>query len=97
MTTTAAANPRAAATPIAFLKNVLLREPAYRSALAEVSTPREEVGRPVMRFLRLKNPEPQPAPADEALAFTIADVAGRAAGRLVGRRGLARRHGNPSW
>ena len=75
VTTTAAANPKAAATPITFLKNVLLREPAYRSALADVSTPRAEVGRPVMRFLRLKNPDPQPAAADEALVFTIDNVA----------------------
>lgn len=67
-------NPKAAAMRVAFLKNVLLREPSYRSALAEVSTPREEVGRPVMRFLRLKNPDPQPAPPDETLAFTIATV-----------------------
>ena len=74
--TAASANPRAAATPITFLKNVLLREPAYRSALADVSTPLAEVGRPVMRFLRLKNPEPQPAPPDQGLAFTAANLAG---------------------
>jgi hypothetical protein len=72
--TSATENPRAAAMRVAFLKNVLLREPAYRTALAEVSTPREEVGRPVMRFLRLKNPDPQPAPADDTLAFTIESV-----------------------
>ena len=56
---------------VAFLKNVLLREPAYRAALADVSTPRAEVGQPLVRFLRLKNPEPQPAPADEALTFAV--------------------------
>lgn len=71
---TAAENPRGAATRVAFLKNVLLREPGYRAALAEVSTPREEVGQPLMRFLRLKNPDPQPAPADEMLTFTIEPV-----------------------
>ena len=84
---TAEANPRAAATRVAFLKNFLLREPVYRVALAEVSTPREEVGQPLTRFLRLKNPDPQPAPADEALAFTIETVPGRA--QLV-RHGSAR-------
>ena len=72
--TSATEGPRAAAMRVAFLKNVLLREPAYRTALAEVSTPREEVGQPVMRFLRLKNPDPQPAPADDTLAFTIETV-----------------------
>lgn len=76
---TAADNPRGAATRVAFLKNVLLREPGYRAALAEVSTPREEVGAPLTRFLRLKNPDPQPAPADQALTFTIEPVADAAA------------------
>jgi Tfp pilus assembly protein PilF len=67
-------NPKAAAMRVAFLKNFLLREPAYRMALAEVRTPREEVGQPLMRFLRLKNPDPQPSPADETLAFTVETV-----------------------
>jgi Tfp pilus assembly protein PilF len=70
----AAGNPRAAATRVAFLKNFLLREPFYRAALAEVSTPREEVGRPLTRFLRLKNPEPQPAAPDIGLALTVGPV-----------------------
>ena len=74
--TTAAENPRAAATRVAFLKNFLLREPLYRAALAEVSTPREEVGQPLTRFLRLKNPVPMPAPADAALALTVEPISG---------------------
>ncbi len=73
---TAGANPRAAATRVAFLKNFLLREPIYRVALAEVTTPREEVGQPLTRFLRLKNPEPQPAPADAALKFSVGPANG---------------------
>ena len=72
--TSAAESPRAAAVPVAFLKNVLLRDPSYRAALAQVSTPREEVGVPLTRFLRLKNPDPQPAPADEALSFSIEPI-----------------------
>ncbi len=67
----AAANPRAAAPAVAFLKNVLLRVPEYRRALAEVSTPREEVGEPLSRFLTLTNPEPHPAPPDTALTFAL--------------------------
>ena len=47
----AAANPAAAATRVAFLKNVLLREAAYRAALAAVSTPRAEIGEPLARFV----------------------------------------------
>ena len=57
---------------VAFLKNVLLRDPVYRSAVAEISTPRPEVGQPLMRFLRLKNPDPQPAPFDLAVRAAVA-------------------------
>ena len=76
----AAANPKASATRVAFLKNVLLREPAYRLALAEVSTPRAEVGQPVRRLLRLKNPSPDPSPADDTLSFTTETLPNAAAG-----------------
>ncbi len=62
---------RATTTRVAFLKNVLLREPAYRAALAEVATPAAEVGQPVTRFLRLPNPDPYPAYADDTLAFSV--------------------------
>jgi Tfp pilus assembly protein PilF len=68
----AAANPRAAATRAVFLKNVLVREPAYRRALAAISTPLDAVGEPLRRFLVLDNPPSQPAAADTALAFTVA-------------------------
>src|SRR5262245_1972542 len=74
----AAADPKSAATKVMFLKNVLLREPVYRAALAEVSTPRSEIGRPLLRFLRLKNPDPEPAPADAALTFAVDPAAGAA-------------------
>jgi Flp pilus assembly protein TadD len=71
----------AAATNVSFLKNVLLREPAYRHAQAEVTTPRAEVGEPLTRFLALRNPDPKPAPADTALAFSVQPAAtGVAAG-----------------
>ena len=60
----------AATTAVVFLKNVLIREPIYRAALAEVSTPRSEVGEPLLRFVTLRNPEPQPAVPDEQLAFS---------------------------
>jgi len=82
LTAAASDNTRAAATRVAFLKNVLLREPSYRAALAEVSTPRAEVGQPLMRFVRLANPDPSPAPADEALTFALAPVADAPAGAV---------------
>jgi tetratricopeptide (TPR) repeat protein len=67
----AAATPRAAAPAMAFLKNVLLRAPEYRRALADVSTPREEVGEPLSRFLVLDNPEPRPSDPDTALTMSV--------------------------
>ena len=63
----AATNPRAAATRVLFLKNVLVREPAYRRALAQVSTPLDAVGEPIDQFIVLPNPPPGAAPADTAL------------------------------
>jgi hypothetical protein len=72
-------SPRAAGPRVAFLKNVLVREPAYRRALRAVSTPREEVGEPLARFLALENPTPRPAAPDTALAFTVGPVASLAA------------------
>ena len=72
-------NPRAAAPAIAFLKNVLLRVPDYRRSLAQVSTPREEVGEPFERFVTLKNPDPQPAPPDAAMALPSSRSPGWAA------------------
>jgi tetratricopeptide (TPR) repeat protein len=60
-----------ATTPVIFLKNVLIPEPEYRAALAAVSTPRSDVGEPLVRLITLENPSPQPAPADEQLAFAI--------------------------
>ncbi len=84
LTAAAADNPKAGATRVAFLKNVLLRDAGYRQALAEVSTPRAEVGQPVMRFLRLKNPSPGPAPADTALTFTTDSPGGAPSASWIG-------------
>jgi tetratricopeptide (TPR) repeat protein len=64
-------NPADATTSVIFLKNVLIREPVYRVAFAAVSSPRSEVGEPLVRLIALRNPERQPAPADEQLAFAI--------------------------
>ncbi len=64
-------NAAAATTPVVFLKNILIREPEYRAALAAVSTPRSEVGEPLVRLIALANPDPRPAPADEQLTFAV--------------------------
>jgi len=64
-------NPTAATTPVIFLKNILLPTREYRAALAAVSTPRTEVGEPLVRFIVLRNPAPQPAAADAQLTFAV--------------------------
>jgi Flp pilus assembly protein TadD len=76
----ARSNPRAAGAAIAFLKNVLMRLPDYRRWLAALSTPREEVGEPIDRFLVLPNPQPTPAAADDSLTFQVQPAAASAAG-----------------
>lgn len=60
---------RAAATRIAFLKNVLVRVPEYRNSLAAVKTQPGEDAEPFTQFLKLENPVFQPAAPDEALTF----------------------------
>ncbi len=72
----AAANPRVAAQAVAFLKNTLLRVPEYRRSLADVSTPREEVGEPFDRFVVLPTPPPQPSAPDTGIAFAIEPLPG---------------------
>jgi len=64
-------DPRAAATRVVFLKNLLLPVLSYRRALAAVTTPNDAVGEPLMGFLALPNPTAQPAAPDQALAFAV--------------------------
>ena len=64
-------NPAAATTPVIFLKNVLIREPEYRSAFVAVTVPRSEAGEPLVRLISLPNPDPQPAAPDEQIAFSV--------------------------
>ncbi len=79
---------------VAFLKNFLLREPAYRVALAAVLTPREEVGQPLMRFLRLEEPGAAArAGRRRAQLRRVGRVRARRRWRHVGRRRLAHRRG----
>jgi Tfp pilus assembly protein PilF len=68
--------PTAAATPVIFLKNTLLRGPEYRAAFAAVSTPNSEVGEPVKEFLVLRNLPPQPAAPDDQLRLVTDARAG---------------------
>ena len=68
-------DPRAAATRVAFLRNVLVRVAEYRTSLSAVKTQPGEDAEPFTQFLRLENPAFQPAPPDEALAFNAEPVA----------------------
>jgi tetratricopeptide (TPR) repeat protein len=63
-------DPRAAATRIAFLRNVLVRVAEFRRSLAAIKPPPGEEAEPFTKFLRLETPTFAPAPADIALNFT---------------------------
>lgn len=62
-------DPRAAATRSTFLRNVLMRDPDFRSSLAEIKPQPGEDAEPVSRFVLLTNPSSQPAAPDQALSF----------------------------
>ncbi|HEX8890568.1 MAG TPA: FG-GAP-like repeat-containing protein [Pyrinomonadaceae bacterium] len=70
----ASGDTRAAATRIAFLKNVLVRVPEYRNSLAAVKTQPGEDAEPFTQFLRLENPVFTPAAPDEALTFNAEPI-----------------------
>ena len=72
----ASANPRAAATQSAFLKNVLARVPDYRQSLNAVKTPAEFVGDPFLKFIKLPSPSSAPAAPDLGMTFEAQPIAG---------------------
>ena len=63
--------PHDAATRSIFLRNVLMRVPAFRNDLADLRLAPGEGAQPMLHFLRVANPSSQPAPADSALSFTL--------------------------
>jgi tetratricopeptide (TPR) repeat protein len=67
-------DPRAAATRIAFLRNVLVRVPEYRRGLSEIKPPPGEEAEPFTRPLLLESTPPLPAPPDEALNFSAGPI-----------------------
>ena len=71
----AANDPRAAATRVAFLRNVLVRVPEYRRSLAQVKSAPGEEAEPFTRPLKLAAPEFTPAAPDADLTFN-ADAGG---------------------
>ncbi|MGH9881998.1 MAG: tetratricopeptide repeat protein, partial [Pyrinomonadaceae bacterium] len=69
-TAAAGPDPRAAATRIAFLRNVLVRVPEYRQSLTAIKPSPGDEATPFTHFLKLESPVFAPAPADAALRFT---------------------------
>ncbi|MEP6714896.1 MAG: FG-GAP-like repeat-containing protein [Terriglobia bacterium] len=68
------ANPAGAAVQAAFLRNVLIREPAYRRSVDAVRTPAVYVAEPFVRFIKLPAVDSRPAPPDGSLTFTASDI-----------------------
>ena len=66
-----AANPSRTTPHILMLKNVLVRDPAYREGRDAIQTPFGQVGEVMPRFLWLPSPSTQPAAPDAALAFAV--------------------------
>ena len=55
---------------IAFLRNALVRTPAFSESLLAVTSPSELVAYPLERFLELPVPRSRPAAADDTLSFS---------------------------
>ena len=68
------ANMRQAASAVSFLRNVLLREPSFRSALAEIKPSDTTIGEVFTKPLKLPVPDFSPAEPDTALEFSTATV-----------------------
>ena len=63
-------DPRPVGTRIAFLRNVLVRDPEFRAALAQIKPAPGEGAQPFTRPLRLETPPSKPAAADTTLTFS---------------------------
>ncbi len=74
--TAQSSGPQAAAVPVAFLRNVLARVPAYRQSLNAVKTPSNFIGEPFTHLLKLPTPDSTPAVADTGLRFTAQTLPG---------------------
>jgi hypothetical protein len=73
-TAASGSDPQAAATRIAFLRNVLVRVPDYRKDLSSIKPPPGEEAQPFTHFLKMESPTFTPAPADTAISFSSEPV-----------------------
>jgi tetratricopeptide (TPR) repeat protein len=65
-----AGNSTDAGRAVQFLRNALVRLPAFRESLVEIKPATELIAEPFKRFLRLPSPSAMPSPPDGTLAFT---------------------------
>src|SRR5262245_6589835 len=69
-------NVRAAASQVAFLRNVLVRLPEYRQSLAAIKYSTEETGQPFETFIKMQTPNYEQAAPDLAMTFEALPIAG---------------------
>lgn len=62
-------NPTTAALRSVFLRNVLMRVPAFRASLEEIRPAAGDEAQPFTQFLRLPTPSSTPSPADTGITF----------------------------
>ncbi len=74
-TAAAGPDPRAAAVRIAFLRNSLMRVPAFRQSLSVIQPVAGNEATPFTHFLLLPSPTFSPPPADTAISFELTDLA----------------------
>jgi len=80
-TAASGSDPRAAATRVAFLRNVLVRVPEYRKDLSIIKPPPGEEAQPFTHLLKLESPTFAPAPADTGISFSPEPVPNAPAGK----------------
>jgi Tfp pilus assembly protein PilF len=68
-----------AAVQAVFLRNLLVRVPAYRQSLDAVRTPAIFIADPFVKFIKLPSPDSKPSAPDASLAFTPAESSGDSA------------------
>ena len=69
-------DPRSAATRSTFLRNVLMRDPAFRADLSEIKPQAGEEAQPVERFFLMANLPSRPAAPDVGMSFEAKEVGG---------------------
>ncbi|MDE3257110.1 MAG: FG-GAP-like repeat-containing protein [Gemmatimonadota bacterium] len=75
---------RLAARHAAFLNNALLRTPVFRRDLRLVRLPAQAAGEPLRRFVKMRSPSADPAPADASITFVSKTLDSSAGGTMLG-------------